>query len=252
MDLSRRDLLRVGMGVAVAGGLGALAAPAWAASSPSVGAAGFGAAGVGAAAGPRSWPAGLPLLSTSADFTVLKPGAKGPAVAELQQGLAELGYWCAQSAATYSLTTLQAVMALQKVAGLPRTGVFDAKTAAKLTAKALPKPRSKTGRVVEVDRAKQVLMVVHSGELRVIVNTSTGARGMTTPAGKWKFARKQEGWATSMMYRPRYYNRGYAVHGSPSIPSYPASHGCSRVTPAAMDMLIAQHLVDLGDSMWVY
>jgi lipoprotein-anchoring transpeptidase ErfK/SrfK len=30
-----------------------------------------------------------------------------------------------------------------------------------------------------------------------------------------------------------------AVHGSPSIPNYPASHGCVRVSAPAMDMIWA-------------
>lgn len=39
------------------------------------------------------------------------------------------------------------------------------------------------------------------------------------------------------MYRPGFYDRGWAIHGSSSIPPYPASHGCSRISTAAADML---------------
>lgn len=39
------------------------------------------------------------------------------------------------------------------------------------------------------------------------------------------------------LYRPGYYDRGWAVHGSTSIPPYPASHGCSRISTAACDHL---------------
>ena len=42
------------------------------------------------------------------------------------------------------------------------------------------------------------------------------------------------------LWRPRYFNGGIAVHGSPSIPAYPASHGCARVSNAAMDMIWAR------------
>ena len=39
-----------------------------------------------------------------------------------------------------------------------------------------------------------------------------------------------------MLYRPAYFNNtGYAIHGSPSVPAYPASHGCIRITNPAMD-----------------
>jgi lipoprotein-anchoring transpeptidase ErfK/SrfK len=34
-----------------------------------------------------------------------------------------------------------------------------------------------------------------------------------------------------------YFLRGFAIHGYPSVPSYPASHGCVRVP-----MWIAPHL----------
>ena len=31
------------------------------------------------------------------------------------------------------------------------------------------------------------------------------------------------------MYMSSYFIRGYAIHGYPSVPMYPASHGCLRV-----------------------
>ena len=31
------------------------------------------------------------------------------------------------------------------------------------------------------------------------------------------------------MYHPSYFSSGYAVHGSESVPAYPASHGCVRI-----------------------
>jgi hypothetical protein len=40
------------------------------------------------------------------------------------------------------------------------------------------------------------------------------------------------------LYRPKYFNRqGIAVHGYANVPPYPASHGCVRVSLAAMDWL---------------
>jgi lipoprotein-anchoring transpeptidase ErfK/SrfK len=52
------------------------------------------------------------------------------------------------------------------------------------------------------------------------------------------------------MYKPYYFRGGYAIHGSPSVPGYPASHGCVRVTNADMDFL-RDHL-DLGMTVYVY
>ncbi|MBK7722726.1 MAG: murein L,D-transpeptidase [Austwickia sp.] len=183
----------------------------------------------------------------------LGPGDSGDDVIALQQALNALGYWCGAETGSYALTTVQAVTAVQKVAGLPRRGVCDDATWAALTAGRVPTPRSRSGRVVEIDKSRQVLSVVSSGRVVLIINTSTGkVPTMTTPSGRWRFQRAAQGWETPMMYRSRYFHRGYAVHGSPSVPPQPASHGCARVTPAAMDRLCQPDGIRLGDEVIVF
>ena len=54
------------------------------------------------------------------------------------------------------------------------------------------------------------------------------------------------------LYRPKYFNGGIAVHGSPSIPGRPASHGCARLHDAAMDLLWAEGLMPVGTPVWVH
>ena len=39
------------------------------------------------------------------------------------------------------------------------------------------------------------------------------------------------------MYWPVFFHGGYAIHGYPSIPTYPASHGCGRVYNGNMDFI---------------
>jgi lipoprotein-anchoring transpeptidase ErfK/SrfK len=39
------------------------------------------------------------------------------------------------------------------------------------------------------------------------------------------------------MTAPVYFYRGYAVHGMTSVPAYPASHGCVRITVPSMDRM---------------
>ena len=39
---------------------------------------------------------------------------------------------------------------------------------------------------------------------------------------------------------------------STSVPSYPASHGCVRVTYAAMNFIWDQDLMPMGSRVWVY
>jgi lipoprotein-anchoring transpeptidase ErfK/SrfK len=43
--------------------------------------------------------------------------------------------------------------------------------------------------------------------------------------------------AETRVWRPNYFFRGFAVHGSSSVPAFPASHGCVRVTIQAMNRL---------------
>ena len=54
------------------------------------------------------------------------------------------------------------------------------------------------------------------------------------------------------LWRPRYFNGGIAVHGSGSIPGYPASHGCARVSNPAMNMIWANNLMPVGSRVTVY
>jgi lipoprotein-anchoring transpeptidase ErfK/SrfK len=39
------------------------------------------------------------------------------------------------------------------------------------------------------------------------------------------------------MWRPKFFTGGIAVHGSSSVPAFPASHGCVRVSNSAMDWI---------------
>jgi lipoprotein-anchoring transpeptidase ErfK/SrfK len=42
------------------------------------------------------------------------------------------------------------------------------------------------------------------------------------------------------------------MHGSPSIPPHPASHGCARLSNAAIDFIWAANLMPIGTPVWVY
>jgi hypothetical protein len=53
-----------------------------------------------------------------------------------------------------------------------------------------------------------------------------------------------------VLYRPKYFIRGVAVHGYPNVPAVPASHGCVRVTNAAMDWLWASGVMAMGTPVW--
>jgi len=103
----------------------------------------------------------------------------------------------------------------------------------KLADPIVPKPRYASGDHIEVDKARQVLFIVRAGAVKLISPVSTaGIPGYFTPVGSFAIFRKVDGYDTSplgILYKPMYFTGGYAIHGNPSVPPYPASHGCIRV-----------------------
>ena len=149
--------------------------------------------------------------------------------------------------------------------GLPRDGVYGPSTRGVLESNP-PRPaaRSSSGLVMEVDKPRQVLLMVRDGQVEWVFNTSTGTEQpyvfegeqylADTPPGRWTITRQIDGvreGALGRLYRPKYFHPdGIAIHGSSSIPAYPASHGCVRVTNAAIDWMWDR--VPLGTGVWVY
>ena len=200
-------------------------------------------------------------------------GDRGPHVSALQARLFELGFWVPDTDGGYNGVTGQAVMAFQKHVGLPATGVTDPLTALLIQMQTLrPVSASTTGDLVEVDKARQLLFVVRAGKPLFTLNTSTGSdipytetdrkNGGTTsgdahtPDGKFKVYHEfTDGWESGQLgelYRPKYFVGGVAVHGSNSIPNFPASHGCVRVSTAFMDYVWATNLMPMTSSVWVH
>jgi lipoprotein-anchoring transpeptidase ErfK/SrfK len=183
--------------------------------------------------------------------TELRQGSSGPAVTEVQERLVELGYWIDGADGEYGFHTAQAVTALQKAAGIARDGIVGPETRAALDEGVRPSATSTSGEVLEIDLERQLLLVVSGGEVERVLNTSTGSgqpyegsdgteRIATTPTGTYTVFREVDSWDPGpygALYRPKYFNGGIAVHGYPSVPPQPASHGCARVSMAAMDWL---------------
>ncbi|MEQ8718709.1 MAG: L,D-transpeptidase family protein [Acidimicrobiales bacterium] len=199
-------------------------------------------------------PAPAPTPDETRDPTPSEPGDalgigdEGETVRRLQERLAELGYWVGpETDGRFGELTEQAVMAFQKVEGLHRDGIAGAATLAALDTAQRPTAgtESTPGTVVEVDLARQVLFVVRDGSVVEIFNTSTGSGGeWVTRTGRFEVFREVDGTdfgPLGALYRPKYFDGGIAVHGSPEIPGFPASHGCARVHDAVMD-----HLWDTG------
>jgi peptidoglycan hydrolase-like protein with peptidoglycan-binding domain len=180
----------------------------------------------------------------------LRQGATGPAVADLQRRLAALGYQVPAADGEFGSETAHAVVAFQKVNRLGRDGVVGPRTRAALARPRLPSPRARAAYHLEADLTLQVVYVVRDGRIAEILDassasgrqyTSHGAvHTAVTPLGSFRVQRKLPGWRKSdlgLLWKPAYFDGGYAVHGSPSVPPFPASHGCIRLTMAAMDAL---------------
>jgi peptidoglycan hydrolase-like protein with peptidoglycan-binding domain len=204
--------------------------------------------------------------STSPTPEKLQSGSKGERVVALQKRLAELGYWNGEADGEFGGTTQQAVYALQKAAGLSRDGVVGSKTEKALDKGVRPEARSDDGYVIEISKKRQLLMLVKDGKVQQTFNTSTGSGEeyegkdgdthiASTPSGKFTVSRQIDGWRDAplgMLWRPKYFNGGIAVHGANSIPPYAASHGCARLSISAMNYLWGNEKIPLKTKVWVY
>lgn len=195
----------------------------------------------------------------------LRQGDRGWWVQNLQRRLLGANYWLRTANGVYDDTTQQAVMALQKVHGLSRDGVVGAKTWKAVYDPRTPRPRS--GAALEIDKSRQIIMVARYGWSQWVFNTSTGngarywssASGRylyaTTPSGTFRIYRAINGMRHAplgQLWRPRYFNGGIAIHGSPSIPGYPASHGCARLSNKAINYIWWKQLAPIGRTVKVY
>jgi lipoprotein-anchoring transpeptidase ErfK/SrfK len=128
---------------------------------------------------------------------------------------------------SFGLDTRDAVVAFQKLHGLARTGSVDARLWRLLLAAQPPRARY-PGNHIEVSKPLQVLFVVRGGRVILVTHVSTGATG-NTPIGRWYVYSKVPGWLPDGMFDSSFFLRGFAIHGYPSVPFYPGSHGCVRV-----------------------
>jgi lipoprotein-anchoring transpeptidase ErfK/SrfK len=186
-------------------------------------------------------------------------------VLTLQRRLSALGYWLGPPNGTFGDSTQQAVYALQKAAGIQRDGAVGPVTAAALARGVRPRPRSTSGNVVDIDLGDDLLMIVRGGKLFAVLNTSTGggytyySAGVTaiaeTPLGVFHIYREVNGLVVDSLgelWRPKYFDSGFAIHGDSYVPPVPVSHGCVRVSNEAIDWIWAKSLLPLGTKVLIY
>ncbi|AWS42011.1 murein L,D-transpeptidase [Streptosporangium sp. 'caverna'] len=190
----------------------------------------------------------------------LKVGAKGTEVKVLQTRLAELGYAPGRIDGRYGGSTLSAVWAFQKVNGISPTSTVASRTWNAMEIPRAPKvlvPGGKPTRV-EVNLAKQLLVLYVNGRVKLISHISSGSGiaycetatwqgkpqrfcgDARTPTGDYKTTWRRDGWHKSylgQLYNPIFFNGGIAFHGALSVPLAPASHGCVRLPMQVAEVL---------------
>ncbi len=187
---------------------------------------------------------------------ILEAGVVGPRTAAVQEQLLALGYDGGPADGEFGTRTTMAVWAFQKVNGFAPDGRVTPELWSAMQAPAAPVPPLRPdggGDRVEIDLARQLLFLYDGGQLVLITHISTGTGEeycdggvcgvAVTPTGDFTVTRRISGWRTSALgrlYNPLYFHGGIAIHGSPSVPDYPASHGCVRIP-----MHIAEYFPDL-------
>lgn len=187
----------------------------------------------------------------------LKVGVRGSAVKQLQTCLSRLGYLPGKADGWFGAGTYQAVMSFQKANSLGRDAIVGPASRRALAAtqpvNGMPAECRASDKAC-ISLAKQVMYLKTSGGIKIIgissgnnqtyKTKSGGTARAFTPKGRFTIQRKILGERVSdfgVLYDPSYFYRGWAIHGSPSVPAYPASHGCIRV-PRYIERMVSNNL----------
>ena len=183
---------------------------------------------------------------------------------EAESRLREMGYRTGPVDGVIDSATQQALVTFQKWEGRRLTGrLTRAEFNAIRDAKA-PQPKDPGYKHVEIDLDRQVLLLIDDdGAVTTILPVSTGSgkhykeKSMSglayTPRGRFKIYGKIAGWRKSplgLLYYPNYFSDGLAIHGNPSVPHNPQSHGCVRIPMSAAKEISEQ--LDIGTIVLIY
>jgi len=164
-------------------------------------------------------------------------------VKEAERRLSEMGYWTSRVDGVIDSVTRTALIAFQKWEGRKATGRLTRDDLDAILNASSPQSKDPGYKHVEVDLDRQVLLLIDSqGVITKILPVSTGSgkhynekgmRGLAyTPTGRFRVYGKMSGWKRSplgLLFFPNYFSDGLAIHGNPSVPHQPRSHGCIRI-----------------------
>ncbi len=116
---------------------------------------------------------------------------------------------------------------------------------------------------LDIDITNQVLSEVVNGEVGWSAHISTGSEERYWSGSGWAVAHTPRGWfkvywrdggwvegSLGWLYNALYFTGGFAIHGSNSVPDYPASHGCVRVSIDDAEWLFAR--IEYGTPVLVH
>lgn len=169
-----------------------------------------------------------------------------PNRAEMKQAerrLAEMGYWTGPVDGVFDDRSRLALITFQKWEGRRLTGRLTRQEFNAVVDATSPMPKDPGYKHVEVDLDRQVLLLSDEQGVTIrMLPVSTGSgrrydekgiRGLAyTPRGRFRIYNKLTGWRKSnlgLLFYPNYFSDGLAIHGNPSVPSQPRSHGCIRI-----------------------
>jgi hypothetical protein len=168
-------------------------------------------------------------------------------VKKAEARLAEMGYGTGRVDGVIDIVTRNALIAFQKYEGREVTGKLSREDFDAIISAEAPHAKDPGYSHVEVDLDRQVLLLTDGeGVVQRVLPVSTGSnkqyneKGMSglayTPRGRFRIYAKLSGWKKSplgLLYYPNYFSDGLAIHGNPSVPQQPQSHGCIRIPMSA-------------------
>ncbi|HEU4765712.1 MAG TPA: L,D-transpeptidase family protein [Pyrinomonadaceae bacterium] len=166
---------------------------------------------------------------------------------QAERRLADMGYPTGPVDGVIDDKTRSGLILFQKWEERKLTGQINRNEFDAIMSAEAPQPRDPGYAHVEVDVDRQLLLLIDGdGAIQMMLPVSTGSnkqynekgiRGLAyTPRGRFRIYNKIAGWRKSplgLLYYPNYFSDGLAIHGNPSVPRSPQSHGCVRIPMSA-------------------
>ena len=183
---------------------------------------------------------------------------------QAEHRLSEMGYGTGRVDGVIDDRTQDALIAFQKWEGRKVTGRLSRNDFDAIMTANPPQAKDTGYKHVEVDLDRQVLLSTDDeGVVDRVLPISSGSNkhyrekgesGLAyTPRGRFRIEAKIPGWRKSslgLLYYPSYFSGGLAIHGNPSVPHNPQSHGCIRI-PMSAAIEISRQL-PLGTIVLIY